>query len=71
MVKVVANLDLPGALSITDAPRGPRSACDQRRSRWNQLSAADGNVILSVDKTMRIIPVASVKVMRTVAKCPS
>src|SRR5690606_781677 len=37
VVKVVANLDLPGALSITDAPRGPRSACDQRRSRWNQL----------------------------------
>jgi len=26
MVKVVANLDLPGALSITNAPRGPRSA---------------------------------------------
>jgi hypothetical protein len=24
VVKVVANLDLPGALSITDAPRGPR-----------------------------------------------
>src|SRR5690606_499187 len=38
VVKVVANLDLPGALSITDAPRGPRSACDQQRSRWNQLS---------------------------------
>src|SRR5690606_22706754 len=37
VVKVVANLDLPGALSITDAPRGPRAACDQQRSRWNQL----------------------------------
>jgi len=38
VVKVVANLDLPGALSITDAPRGLRSACDQRRPRWNQLT---------------------------------
>ncbi|MEU9869426.1 hypothetical protein AB0C87_16410 [Actinomadura sp. NPDC048021] len=35
------------------------------------ISAADGKVILSRDKTMRIIPLATVKAMETVAKCPS
>jgi hypothetical protein len=35
------------------------------------VSAADGKMILSADKTTRIIPLASVKAMETVAECPS
>ncbi|MFG1822642.1 hypothetical protein ACGFIJ_09175 [Microbispora bryophytorum] len=35
------------------------------------VSAADGDVVLSQGETMRIVPLASVKAMETVAKCPS
>jgi len=35
------------------------------------VSAADGEVIISQDETMRIVPLASIKAMKTVDKCPS
>jgi hypothetical protein len=57
----------------TGKPTGVLLSVDADGVRYcgNLVSAADGKVVLSVEKTMRILPLASVAAMESVAKCPS
>jgi hypothetical protein len=56
----------------TSKPAGVLVTIDTAGTRYcgELASVADGNVILTLEKTMRIIPFASVQAMETVAKCP-
>ncbi|MEV5572064.1 hypothetical protein AB0L06_18630 [Spirillospora sp. NPDC052269] len=44
---------------------------DNARYCGKDISAADGRMVLRLGDTMRIVPLASIKTMQTVPKCPS
>ncbi|MGW2308332.1 hypothetical protein [Actinomadura luteofluorescens] len=57
----------------TGKPAGALLAIDSGGMRYcgKLVSAAEGKIVLSIGKEMRILPLASVEALETVAACPS